>query len=510
MTTQQPPRNVEFWVLLAAVVASSMAFIDGTALDVTAPALQRDLGIDATQLLWIINSYMLTLSALILVGGSLGDIFGRKRVFMIGIVLFTLASVMCGFANSPDFLIAMRAIQGIGGALMTPGSLALLSASVAPERRGTAIGTWSMFATLTTLSEPVLGGWLASLGLWRLVFFMNVPLAVIALAVLAFRVPESYGDRAKRLDIPGAVLATVGLAALTFGFLQASDQGWGSPQVLIGIAIGVIALALFVFVENRSSHPMVPFSLFKSRMFTGTNLLTVFLYAALRFAPFFFVLNLQQAQGYPPEIAGFAFLPFSILLTILSRIAGGWSDRVGARLPLIIGPALTGVGFFLLALPGVTSGANDYWVTYFPGIIVLGIGMGITVAPLTTAVMTSAPSDSSGTASGINNAVARTAGVLGLALVGSLAILLFGNLLATNLQTGGVPQDALNTMVANAGNFGALTIPEGLDPATTSAAQEAIRWSFVNTFRTVTIAAAVLAWISAGMAVIFIESKKSV
>lgn len=511
MDTTQPAnaRRVEFWVLLAAILASAMAFIDSSALDIAAPALQADLGIDATQLLWIINIYMLTLSALMLVGGSLGDILGRKRIFMIGIGISLGASIMCGLAQSPDFLIASRALQGIGGALMTPGSLAIISATVAEERRGRAIGTWAMFATLTTLLGPVFGGWLAGLGLWRMIFLINVPLASFALWALARFVPESYGDRTRRIDYPGAALVTVGLAALTFGFLQASAIGWSDPLVLGAIALGVMALALFLWVERRSDHPMIPFSLFtRSRTFSGTNLLTFFLYAALRFAPFFFVLNLQQAQGYPAEIAGLAFLPFSILLTILSRIAGGWSDRVGARLPLMLGTAITGVGFFLLALPGVTSGTSDYWGTYFPAVIALGVGMGIVVTPLTTAVISAAPPENSGTASGINNAVARTAGALGLALVGSLAILLFGGLLAIKLTATLVPAEAVQTMLVNAGDFGALTVPEGLSGEAATVAEAAIRWSFVETFRVVAITAAVLAWMSTAIAAIFVERKQ--
>lgn len=507
-TAQASARRAEFWVILAAILASGMAFIDSTALDVAAPALQADLGINATQLLWVINVYMLTLSALMLVGGALGDILGRKRIFMIGIVVSLVASILCGVAQSPDFLIAARALQGIGGALMTPGSLAIISATVAPERRGRAIGTWAMFATLTTLFGPVLGGVLAGQGLWRMIFFINIPLASIALWALARHIPESYGDRTRRIDVPGAVLVTLGLAALTFGFLQASDIGWGDALVLVAIFVGVLALALFVWVERRSDHPMIPFSLFQSRTFSGTNLLTFFLYAALRFAPFFFALNLQQAQGYPPEVAGFAFLPFGVLLTLLSRASGAWSDRIGARLPLIWGPAITGVGFFLFALPGVTSGVTDYWVSYFPAVIVLGIGMGITVTPLTTALISSAPAQSSGTASGINNAVARTAGALGLALVGSLAIALFGGVLGANLSAAGVPAEASSAILANAGDFGALTLPDGLSGDAADAAQMAIRWSLVQTFRAVTIAAAVLAWISALCAAVFIQPKR--
>ncbi|MFN8450250.1 MAG: DHA2 family efflux MFS transporter permease subunit [Anaerolineae bacterium] len=384
--SQPAPRDSGGAVLLATILASSMAFIDSSALDVAVPALQADLGLNGSQLLWVVNAYLLLLSALILVGGALGDRYGRKRIFMIGIVLFSGASMACGLAQDANFLILARAVQGVGGALMVPGSLAIISAYFPDERRGTAIGTWSTFSTLTTLGGPIIGGWLAGHGLWRLVFFINLPLAAIALYTLITRVPESRDEHAPdRLDFVGAALATLGLAGLTYGFLQAPDFGLSDPRVLGALVVGVIALAAFVFVESRSDHPMMPLRLFRSRTFSGTNLLTLFLYAALRVAPFFLILNLIQVQGYPPEIAGFTFVPFTILLTLMSRWAGGLIDRVGARLPLIVGPAIAALGFGLMTLPGLTAGPDAYWTTFFPAVVVLGVGMGITVAPLTTA-----------------------------------------------------------------------------------------------------------------------------
>ncbi len=497
-------------VLLATILASSMAFIDSSALDVASPALQADLGLNGSQLLWVINAFLLFLSALILVGGALGDHYGRKRIFMIGIAIFSVSSVACGLAQSAGFLILARSVQGIGGALMVPGSLAIITASFPPNRRGAAIGTWSTFSTLTTLAGPVLGGWLAGHGLWRAVFFINLPLAGIALVVLATRVPESRDEDApKQLDILGALLATVGLAGLTFGFLQAPDYGLGDLRVTGALVAGALALAACVTVEARSDHPMMPLRLFRSRTFSGANLLTLFLYAALRIAPFFLVLNLIQVQGYPEEVAGFAFLPFAILLTLMSRWAGGLIDRVGARLPLIIGPVLAAVGFALLALPGLTSGPDQYWVTYFPGVIVLGIGMGITVAPLTTAVMGAAPQESSGTASGINNAVARTAGVLGVAIVGALAIGVFTTTLDARAAALDIPAQAKVELQAQAAQFGAAQAPAGLSPEQTAAAGQAIDLAFVDTFRLIAGIAAGLAALSAVMTVLLIENRPS-
>ena len=496
------------WVLLATILASSMAFIDSSALNVALPALQADLGLNGSQLLWVTNAYLLVLSALILLGGSLGDHYGRKRVFAFGIGLFTLASMACGFAQDATFLILARAVQGIGGALLVPGSLAIISAYFPTEGRGKAIGTWSTFSTLTTIGGPILGGWLAGHGLWRAVFFINVPLAVIALFTLITRVPESRDEHAaKQLDYLGAALATLGLAGLTFGFLQAAELGMSDIQVIAGLAVGVIALVVFVLVEARSDHPMMPLRLFRSRTFAGTNLLTLFLYAALGVVPFFLVLNLIQVQGYPAEIAGFIFLPFTILLALMSRWSGGLIDRVGARLPLIVGPSIDALGFLLLALPGLTGGPDQYWTTYFPGLIALGVGMGITVAPLTTAVMGSAPQDMSGTASGINNAVARTASVLAIAIVGALAIGIFTTNLDT--RTGGlsIPEQAKSDLRAQAPQFGAAQPPADLSTEETAAATEAIQLSFVDTFRVIAGIGVGLAVLSAIMAALLVEKR---
>lgn len=496
----------ERWVLLATILASSMAFIDSSALDVASSALQRDLGIDSTRLFWIINIYALFLAALIMVGGSLGDHYGRKRVFMAGIAVFAGASLMCGFAPNADVLIVARGTQGIGGALMVPGSLAILTASFSSEKRGKAIGTWSTFSTITTLFGPAVGGWLAGQGLWRAVFFINLPLAVITLGVLALKVPESRDTSAsEQLDYPGALLATLGLAAITYGFLEAPTYGLGDARILAALVGGLIALVLFVVVEARSDHPMVPLKLFRSRTFSGTNALTLFLYAALRVAPFFLVLNLIQVQAYPQEVAGFAFLPFGILLAVMSRWAGGLVDRVGPRLPLTIGPLIAGVGFFLFALPGLTGGTADYWTTYFPAIVILGVGMGITVAPLTTAVMGSAPAESSGTASGINNAVARTAGVLAVAIIGSIALFVFSNNLEAQTAGLNLTETSRTELRAEASKMGEAQAPASLSGDEKTGVQTAIRWAFVDTFRFVAVVAGVLAWLSALLAWVLVD-----
>lgn len=510
-------RNAEFWVLVATILPSSMGFISTSGLDAASPALQADLGITSADLFWIINIYALFLSALILVGGSLGDHYGRKRVFIGGIGLFTLASLACGFAPNSDVLIALRAIQGVGAALMVPGSLAILTVSFPPERRGQAIGTWSTFSAVTSVLGAPLGGWIAGQGdaFWRLVFFVNIPFGIIALLVLLRYVPESRDDEAsKQLDYAGALLATFGLGGLTYGFLQAPSYGFDDPRILVSLIGGLAACIGFVVVEARSDHPMMPLGLFKSRTFSGANLLTLFLYGALRIVPFFLILNLVQVQGYPQSIAGFTFLPFGIMLTLMGRWAGGLVDRIGSRIPLIVGPLIAGVGFFMMSLPGLTNGVSEYWTTYFPGIMLTSIGMGITVAPLTTTVMSAAPSHSSGTASGINNAVSRTAGVLAIAMMGAVAILVFSNLLTGRADDLRLTRDARAGLEREANSLGDAQTPLALiqdvlngrtNPIQMVLVQYQLKSSYVQTFRLVAIIGAVMAWLSALMTFLLIQ-----
>jgi len=465
------------------------------------------LGASGSELFWVISAYNLFLAALILVGGSLGDLVGRKRVFMIGIILFTIASVACGFAADATLLILARVVQGIGGALMVPGSLSILSATFAPARRGTAIGTWSTFTTVTTVIGPVLGGWLASQGLWRGIFFINVPLAVFAIYAL-LHVPETRDPNARRLDIPGAVLATVGLAGLTYGFIQGAEVGFGSPVILAALGLGFAALVAFVVVESRSDHPMVPLSLFRSRTFSGANLLTLFLYGGLAVYSLFISLNLVQIQGYNESQAGLAMLPFAFLLIVMSRWAGGLVAKIGPRIPLTIGPALVGLGFFLFGTIGLTGGPQDYWTTFFPATLVVGLGMGVTVAPLTTAVMGSAPSHSTGTASGINNAVARTANVLAVAILGGLALGVFSGLLASITSDIALTPDQQTALFTEeAPRLGAASAPAGVTDEVAAAINQGVVRAFIQTYQLVMVVSAALAWLSALLALLMVESR---
>jgi EmrB/QacA subfamily drug resistance transporter len=495
------PTRTGAWVLVATILVSGMAFIDTSALNVALPAIQADLRASGPELLWIVNGYLLMLAALILTGGSLGDRLGRKRVFMGGVVFFLAGSLACGLAPSAGWLIAARIVQGVGGAVMIPGSLAIITAFFPAGQRGSAIGTWSSATTMVTIAGPLLGGLLADAGWWRGVFLINLPLGGFALWVLARHVPESRAaGQADRLDIPGALLVALGLSGLTFGFISAPERGFNNPLVVTSLGLGAVALAGFVVVEARSRQPMLPLALFRSPTFTGANLLTLFLYGALSVGLFFLSLTLVQVQGYRQAQAGLALLPFTVLLTLLSRWAGGLVDRLGACLPLIVGPALAGLGFALLAIPDLGAGPEAYWRSYFPGIATFGLGMAVTVAPLTATVMNSADSSLPGAASGVNNAIARTAGVLAIAIVGSIALFGFSASLDARAQALPLSQSARQDVQAEAAKLGLAAVPSSVPADQAGDVRQAIDLAFLDAFRLVMIICAALAWLSAGMA----------
>ena len=492
------------WVLMATIIASGMGFMDGTIVNVALPRIQSELNASAVDALWIVESYALMLAALILVGGSLGDHYGRRRVFLVGIGLFTVASVWCGLSPNPTQLIAARTVQGVGGALMIPGSLAIISASFSEADRGKAIGTWSGFSGVTAALGPVVGGLLIDNVSWRAAFFINIPLALVAMFIAIRHVPESRDPDARRLDIPGALLATVGLGGLVFGLIEASNHPLSSPLVFLPLLVGVVGLGLFVYIERTSHEPMMPLSLFRSRNFSGANLLTLLLYMGLGGALYFFPFVLIQVHGYSATAAGSAFLPFIVLTFLMSRWAGGLVDRVGPKLPLTIGPVITAAGFILFALPG-TEGS--YWTTFFPAVVVMGFGMSLVIAPLTTTALNSVSGRHSGLASGVNNAVSRTASLLAVAIMGVIVFAAFSSSLDTQLTTLDLSGGERATMEERRSDLGAATPPDGVDGETAIGIENAVDEAFLSGFRVAMFVAAALALASALAAALIIEGK---
>ena len=494
------------WVLAATILGTSMAFIDGTVVTVALPAIQADLANSVSVAAWVANAYMLTLSALILVGGAAGDRLGRRRVFALGVTVFTAASVACGLAPGAGALIAARAAQGIGGAMLVPSSLAIISAAFPEGERGRAIGTWAGFSALTTALGPVLGGWLVGVWSWRLIFFVNVPVGAATLWLALRHVPESRDQPDAPIDWRGGVLAVAGLGALVEGLTAAASLDWTQPVVIGSLAAGVVLLAVFLRHEARTASPMVPLGLFRSRSFSGANGMTFLLYFALAGALFFLPFNLIRIQGYTPMYAGAAFLPFTLIMGILSRWSGGLTERYGARAPLMAGPVIAAGGFALLALPGI---GGSYWTTFFPGMAILGLGMAVSVAPLTTTVMEAVPEHFAGAASGVNNAVARLAGMLAVAMLGTLAVGVFGAALERRLAAAPVPRGIREALLREVPKLVEARVPEAAGPALQPMLTRALAESFVWSFRVVMLVAAALAVSSAACAALTIGPARS-
>jgi EmrB/QacA subfamily drug resistance transporter len=494
------------WILAATILASSMAFIDGTVVNVALPFLQTNLNATAIGIQWVVEAYSLFLSALLLVGGSLGDRYGRRRIFNVGVVIFAAASALCGMAANIEQLIAARAVQGIGGALLVPGSLALISSSFNEKERGKAIGTWSGFSAMTTAIGPVFGGWLVEHWSWRAAFFLNLPLAVAVIVISLWKVPETREkEHHGPLDWPGAVLATIGLGGVIYGLIESSRLGFSNPFVVMALLAGVVSLAAFIYNEAHAKNPMVPLKLFRNRNFAGTNILTLLLYTALSGTFFFFTLNLIQIQGYSATAAGAALLPFVVLMFSLSRWSGGLIDRFGARLPLTIGPLVAAAGFALFAVPGLNG---NYWTSFFPAVVVLGLGMSISVAPLTTTVMSSVGEEQAGVGSGINNAVSRTAGLLAIAVFGVMMLHAFSLGLANRI--GEIPMDEQmrHSLYEQRVKLAALEVPPNTDSATLEKIKVAIAESFVSGFRMIMFASAALAAASGASSWFFIRKSR--
>ncbi|MEU7763744.1 MFS transporter [Nocardia sp. NPDC049190] len=398
------------WIVLATILGSSVASLDATVVNIALPRIGESLHTDVAGLQWTLNGYTLTLASFILLGGSLGDRLGRRKVFVWGIVAFAFASVLCGAATSIEMLVAARVLQGVAGAMLTPGSLALISSSIDQRDQGAAIGLWSGFGGLAGALGPFLGGWLIEVAGWRSIFFLNVPLTVVVVLVALKHVPESRDPKAAtRLDVPGACVVALALGALTFGLIDTM------PLLVVS---GILLLAVFVVIEMRSAHPLVPPSLFGSRVFTAANLVTFAVYAALGGVFFFLVLQLQLVAGYTPLMSGVATVPVTLIMLVLSAPAGRWAQVHGPHIPMTAGPLLAAAGLLLLLRVGPET---VYLTDVLPGVLVFGLGLSVLVAPLTGAVLGAVPSSEAGIASGVNNAVARTAQLLAVAALPGLA-----------------------------------------------------------------------------------------
>ena len=446
------------WVLLATVLGSGIAFLDATVVNVALPSIGTDLNASVAGLQWVLNGYTLTLAALILIGGSLGDRFGRRRIFLVGIVWFAAASLLCGLAPTVPALVAARALQGAGGALLTPGSLAILQASFAPSDRGRAVGAWSGLSGVAAAIGPFVGGWLIGAGSWRLIFLINVPLAVAVVAVAVRHVPETRDPSADRgIDVAGAVLTAVGLAAMTWALVEAGERGV-TGAVLAAGAGALASLAGFVAVERHGRHPMLPLDIFRSRQFAAANLVTFVVYASLGIMLFLFVVHLQQVLGYSPLQAGVATLPVTGLMLVLSARAGLLVDRIGPRLPMSVGPLGIAAG---LALLSQVQAGSTYLGSVLPGLLVFGLGLTLTVAPLTATVLAAAPAAHAGIASGVNNAISRGAGLVAIAMIPGLT---------------GLTGDAYRDPVVFASGFRAAM----LISAALAAAGGALSWSLIR------------------------------
>ena len=407
------------WVIAATVLGSGIAALDATVVGIALPAIGRDFHATVASMQWVVDGYTLTLAGLLLLGGALGDLHGRRKVFAIGTVWFALASLACGLAPDAGFLIAARALQGAGAALLTPGSLSILQASFAPNDRSRAIGAWSGLGGVATAIGPFLGGWLISAVSWRLIFFINLPVAVAVIVIAVRHVPESRAPGpAPPLDAAGAATISLALAGLTYGLISASADGWTSPRVLASLLAGAALFAAFIVIEARGSHPMLPLGVFRSRQFSAANAVTFVVYGALGGALFLVPVVLQEVCGYSPLEAGVAMLPLTAIMLALSARSAALASRIGPRLQMTVGPLLIGAGMLLFTR---VHGNGDYLTQVLPAVLVLGLGLAANVAPLTATALSAAPAEHSGIASAVNNDVARTASLIAVAVLPALA-----------------------------------------------------------------------------------------
>jgi len=493
------------WTLAATILGSLMAFVDGTVVNVALPVIQSDLHATINDAQWIVNAYLLALSSLILVGGSLGDRLGLVRVFGAGVVIFTAGSIACGLAPAIVSLVIARAVQGIGAALLVPGSLAIIAAVFPADQRGKAIGTWSAFTSVAIIIGPLLGGALVQAISWRAVFFINVPIGAVVLWLLMRHVPSIAGDATGHVDWLGALLVSASLGAITWALIEAnSHDRWLIAGMIV---FGLACAAVLIVVERRAEKPLIPTELFRSRSFTGANILTVLLYAALGGVMFLLPFEWIQIRHYTPAGAGAAFLPIVGIMTVLSPISGRLADRLGSRPFLIIGPIVAGAGFAILAF---LEGRASYWFAFAPGLVILGIGMGLTVAPLTTTVMTSIDEERhAGAASGVNNAVARVGGLFATAVFGAIAVAIFSPELGRCLAAAKAPITVRQHMRAQRLQLASAAPPRHADTRTREIVDGCVRIAFHKALRIDLLFGAGLAIASAAGAAVIKPGKRS-
>src|SRR5215212_79884 len=494
------------WVIAAASLGSGMAFLDSTVMNVALPAVQVDLEVSARDVQWVFGAFALVLAAFLLVGGSFGDRYGRRRVFVLGAAIFAAASAWCALAPGPGQLIVARAVQGAGGALLVPASLAIVGASFDEAQRAKAIGAWGALSATAMAVGPVLGGWLVEDVSWRAAFLITPAMAVVAIPVALRHVPESRDPEAHRLDLIGAVLATAGLGGLVYGLIESSASGFRDPMVLAALALGIVALSAFVFAERREREPMVPPSLFRPRDFDGANLVTLLFYMALTGSLYFLPFLMMQVHGYSALVAGSVFLPFVAMAFLIGRLSGRISARFGTKIPLVVASLAVLVGLLLFAVPGVEHGS--YWTSFFPAMVVQGVGMALAITPLTTVALGSVDREHSGLASGVNNAVARVAGLLAVALLGVFLYGLFSMSLDNRLDSMELSGKVRSEMEAEKAHLGAAEAPEGVEAGTEAHIERAIDESFVAGFRAVMLVSAGLALASALVAALFVSDRR--
>ena len=491
-------------ILLATILASGITFLIGSTVSIALPSIQAVFKSSLYELQWVLNSFALSLAVLILVGCTLGDKFGRKRVFSIGILLFTLATFASGFSRSIAQLVVFQVFAGVGAALMIPGSLAIINTCFEEQEKGKIIGLWAGLSGGIATLGPFIGGLLIQTLGWRSVFFLNFPLGMFTLFITLKYVPESKNPEARRLDYLGAVLIAISLLGISSALIYGPQQGWTNPYVIGAIVLGIVGFGMFVIQERRIVDPLVPFELFRNPLVLGANLATLSIYAALYAVLFFLTLNLQQVQGLTPALAGLALLPWNILITVFSGPAGSLADRNGPRLQMILGPALVGLGMLWMAF---ASSQANYFTDILPGLVVFGSGMALVIAPLTKSAL-AVKTEYSGVASGVNNAVSRTAGFLSLAVFTALMAGLFAAHLSGEVKEMSLSEDMKNAVLAQSAQVGAIEIPESMQAKARTGVEQAIKDSFVYGYRIILIINALLAFSAAGTSIFLVRNDK--